>query len=222
MPVCKHPVAALAFRSCAVLFFDFVSRDLGVSGIFVSKGENHALVEEFLQRFVGRDEAEVEQDVDACGVRGYGSAIKICEHIFAAFALHTFVPEAAVEQVKHGVFGTTHIEVDRHPVLFKFLGEEGIAVAGVDVAEVIPAGACPLRHGVRLADTLAAVLVGHLEPFGGVGERGLSAVTRLVVLEFRQEYRKFGIVHRRDFAIFPVDDRENHISECCSSRACTC
>ena len=57
------------------------------SGIFVSKCEDHALVEEFLERFVGRDEAEVEQDVDACGVRGYGSAIKICEHIFAAFAL---------------------------------------------------------------------------------------------------------------------------------------
>ena len=166
----------------AVLFFDFVGRDLGASGIFVSEGENHALVEEFLERFVGRDEAQVEQHL---------------------------VPEAAVEQVKHGVFGTTHIEVDRHPVLFEFLGEEGIAVASVDVAEVIPAATSPLRHGVRFADTLAAVLVGHLEPFGGVRERGLSAVTRLVVLEFRQKHRKFSIVHRRDFAIFPVDNREN-------------
>ena len=165
----------------AVLFFDFVSRDLGASGIFVSEGKNHALVEELLERFVGRDETEVEQDL---------------------------VPETAVEQVEHGVFGTAHIEVHRHPVLFEFLREESVAVAGVDVAQVIPARSSPLRHGVRFADTLAAVLVGHLEPFGRVRERGLSAITRLVVLEFRQEHRKFGVVHRRDFAIFPVDNRE--------------
>ena len=33
----------------AVLFFDFVGRDLGASGVFVSEGENHALVEELLE-----------------------------------------------------------------------------------------------------------------------------------------------------------------------------
>ena len=77
MPVCKHPVAALAFCSCAVLFFDFVGRDLGASGIFVREGKNHALVEELLERFVGRDEAEIEQHVDAFGVRDFGSPIKI-------------------------------------------------------------------------------------------------------------------------------------------------
>ncbi len=141
---------------------------------------------------------------------------------FAAFALHTFVPDAAVEQVEHGVFGTAHIEVNRHPVLFEFLCHKCIAIASVDIAEVVPAGTCPLRHGVRFADTLAAVLIDDLEPFGGVCKRGLSAVTRLVVLEFRQQHRQFGIVDGRDFAVFPVDNRENHISECCSSRACTC
>ena len=106
------------------------------------------------------------------------------------------------------MFGTTHVEVDRHPVLFQFLSEEGIAIASVDVAEVIPARTSPLRHGVRFADTLAAVLIDDLEPFGSVRERRLTAVTRLVVLEFRQEHRKFSVVHRRDFAIFPVDNRE--------------
>ncbi len=165
----------------SVLFFDFVGRDLGASGIFVSEGENHALVEEFLERFVGRDEAEVEQDL---------------------------VPEAAVEQVEHGVFGTAHVEIHRHPVLFEFLSHKRVTVAGVNVAQVIPARSCPLRHGVRLADTLATVLVGDLEPFGGVCERGLSAVTRLVVLEFRQQHRQFGIIDGRDFAVFPVDNRE--------------
>ena len=95
------------------------------------------------------------------------------------------MPETAVEQVEHGVFGTAHVEVHGHPVLFEFLGVEGVAVAGVDVAQVVPTRTRPLRHGVRFADTLAAVLVGHLEPFGGVGERGLSAVTRLVVLQIR-------------------------------------
>ena len=81
------------------------------------------------------------------------------------------MPEAAVEQVEHGVFGTAHVEVHRHPVLFEFLCHKCIAIAGVDVAQVIPARASPLRHGVRLADTLAAVLVRDLEPFGGVCER---------------------------------------------------
>ena len=127
---------------------------------------------------------------------------------FAAFALHTFVPEAAVEQVEHGVFGTAHIEVHGHPVLFEFLSDEGVAVAGVNVAQVIPARTSPLRHGVRLADTLAAVLVRNLEPFGGFCQRRLSAVTRLVVLEFRQLHGEFCIVDGRDFPIFPVDNRD--------------
>ena len=106
------------------------------------------------------------------------------------------------------MFGTAHVEVHRHPVLFKFLCNKRVAVASVDVAQVIPAATCPLRHGVRLADTLTAVLVRDLEPFGGVCERRLSAVTWLVVLEFRQQHRKFGIVHSRDFAVFPVDYRD--------------
>ena len=42
----------------SVLLFDFVSRDLGASGVFVSEGKNHALVEELLEnpaRRVQRD-----------------------------------------------------------------------------------------------------------------------------------------------------------------------
>ena len=118
------------------------------------------------------------------------------------------MPEAAVEQVEHGVFGTAHVEVHRHPVLFKFLCHKCIAIAGVDITEVVPTRTRPLRHGVRFADTLAAVLVGHLEPFGGVGERGLSAVTRLVVLQVRQSYGQLVVIDGGDFSVFPMDNGE--------------
>ncbi|MCL4103498.1 hypothetical protein MMG03_003115 [Fibrobacter succinogenes] len=106
------------------------------------------------------------------------------------------------------MFCTAHIKVDGHPVLFKFLGQECVTVAGVDIAEVVPAGTSPLRHGVSFADTLAAISVNNVQPFSCVGQRRLTAVTRLVVLQVRQLHGEFCIVDGRDFAIFPVDDGE--------------
>ena len=64
-------------KEFSAFFFDLIDGDFGACVVFVSVGENHALVEEFLERFVGRDAAEIEQHVDTFGVRGYGSAIKI-------------------------------------------------------------------------------------------------------------------------------------------------
>ncbi|MCL4101981.1 hypothetical protein MMG03_001568 [Fibrobacter succinogenes] len=106
------------------------------------------------------------------------------------------------------MFCTAHIKVDGHPVLFKFLCKESIAVASIDIAEVVPARTSPLRHGIGFADTLTAVSVNHVQPFSCVGQRRLTAVTRLVVLQIRQLNRQLVVVDGRDFAIFPVDDGE--------------
>ena len=84
------------------------------------------------------------------------------------------VPEAGVEQVKYGVLRTTDVEVDHAgfvvgPISLGFVGDETAGVAGIAVAEVIPAGAGPLRHGVGFADRA----VGKVHPVGGLGEDGL-------------------------------------------------
>ncbi len=62
------------------------------------------------------------------------------------------VPETSIEQVKHRMFRTSDVEVWAAPVLFFFNVYQSIQVLRVEVAKVIPAGACPLRHGVGFPD----------------------------------------------------------------------
>ena len=92
--------------------------------------EDHPLVHELAERLGMRDVAAVE------------------EHL---------VPEPAVEQVEHGVLRAAHIEIDRHPGLLDLGIKKTIRVVGIEKAEVIPAGAGPLRHRVGLAAVAFAV-----------------------------------------------------------------
>ena len=93
------------------------------------------------------------------------------------------VPEPCVEQVQHGVFDPTDVQVHpaditltarSHPVAFHFLADEAVVVGGVQVAHLIPTGAGPLRHHVQLATVdLCAVAQVHFDagPVGGAGQR---------------------------------------------------
>ena len=94
-----------------------------------------------------------------------------------------FVPKAGVEQVQDGVLGAADVQIDGHPVFFFGLVEGGTIVVGVEVAEVIPATAGPLGHGVGLAAG-GAVVDGDVEPVGDVGERRFAGAAGLVVVGF--------------------------------------
>ena len=101
-----------------------------------------------------------------------------------------FVPEAGVKQVKNRVFGAADVEIDHSwlvagPVIFRFVGNEASGVLRVAIAEVIPAGASPLWHGVGLADRA----VRELDPFGGFGEDRLRGAAGFIIFERWREQR---------------------------------
>ena len=93
-----------------------------------------------------------------------------------------FVPKAAVEQVQHGVLDTTYIEVDAasvavmlwsHPIFFNIFINEFFRVCGVEVTQLVPTRASPLRHDVDFASVLARSVTqieSDVDPFTHTGE----------------------------------------------------
>jgi hypothetical protein len=85
----SSPVAART--GCAVPRSSTVRRVVVLApGVLVAVGQDHALVEQLLERLLGEHQAAV------------------VEHL---------VPEAGVEQVQHRVLDAADVEIDRHPVL---------------------------------------------------------------------------------------------------------
>ena len=173
--------ASLLVVEFAVALFNHIRSDFGSSLCLVGESQNHSLIEQFLIRLVGVDNAQIVQNL---------------------------VPETAVEQVKHGVLGTAHIQIDRHPVVFGFNRERRRVVCWVGVAQIVPARTCPLRHCVGLVAAAATILVGNVEPVGGVSQRRLASIARLVFGQFGQFVRKVLLIDHRNFAVFPVNDWE--------------
>ena len=166
----------------AVLPRHVVHRYEDAARIAVGEAEDHALVDEALERLRRRHGADVE------------------EHQ---------MPEARVEEVQHGVLGAADVEVDRQPLLQQLRVAERLVVRRIDVAEVIPAAAGPLRHRVRLADALLAGLrVDDVHPVRRLRERRLAGARRLVVVEGRERERKVFLGDERVRAVLPVDDGE--------------
>ena len=60
------------------------------------------------------------------------------------------VPEPGVQQVQHSVLSAAHIQINRHPVFLCLSTQHAAGVGRVNEAQVVPAGACPLRHGACL------------------------------------------------------------------------
>ncbi len=168
-------------KEFSAFFFDLIDGNFGACVVFVSVGENHSLVEEFLERFVRGNESQVK------------------EH---------FMPETAVKKVQHGVFRAPDVQVHGHPVFFQFFADKSVFVLGIDVTQIIPAASRPLRHGVCFARTLASVFIDDIYPVRRIGEWGLSAIAGFEILHVRQANRKFRFVESCDFAVFPMDDGE--------------
>ena len=143
--------------------------------------QDQALVDEALERFWGREVPEV------------------AEHL---------VPKAGIEEVKHGMLGATDVEIDAtrlaigpHPVLLGLLADEALVIAGIAEAEVVPAGACPLGHGIELARCGLRVA----DPIGGLGKRRLGGSGRLEVLHGGRLNGKIRIRERTVLAVLPDD-----------------
>ena len=101
------------------------------------------------------------------------------------------------------------VEIDRKPLLEKLRIGERLVVERIDVTEIVPAAAGPLRHRVRLADALLAGLrVGDVHPIRRLRERRLASARRLVVLKLGERQRQISLVDERLRAVLPVNHRE--------------
>ena len=118
--------------------------------------QNHALIYEAIKWFGGLQMASVEQHL---------------------------VPEPSVQQVQHRVLGTADVQVDGHPLLFKFRIDEDGVVFRIDEAQVVPARSSPLRHGVGFTLIFLAV-DDWIEPIViSLFERWFRAAVRFEVLD---------------------------------------
>jgi len=119
------------------------------------------------------------------------------------------VPEAGIEQVQRGVLHAAVVPVDRQPVLKLFpAGEVGVAVR-IGIAQEIPAGTGPLRHGIGLAlGGTGAARAGGVHPGIDLGERGLAGIGRLIVVNLRQEHRQLIFRHRNPAALLAINQRD--------------
>ena len=97
------------------------------------------------------------------------------------------MPEAGVEQMSCDVFHTAVIPVDRHPVFHFVIIGQCLVIFVVKIAQEVPAGARPLRHGVCFAlGRAAAVRTGSIDPFRDAGQRRLAGVGRFIALDLWQ------------------------------------
>ena len=111
--------------------------------------------------------------------------------------------------MQDGVFRAADIQIHRHP---GFLGRgiyENFRVLWIYEAQVIPAGAGPLRHGVGLAPARASA-PGALngDPGLDTGQRRFSGSGRQVLFHFREQDRQLVFGNRYDSACSAVDQRD--------------
>mmetsp|Transcript_66760 Transcript_66760/g.161182 ORF Transcript_66760/g.161182 Transcript_66760/m.161182 type:complete len:863 (-) Transcript_66760:217-2805(-) len=168
----SHEHLVEAHRVGAVLLDDVVGVDDVASalGHLLAVGaEDHALVHQLLEGLGVLDQVEVE------------------EHL---------VPEARVEQVQHGVLGAAHVEVDRQPRLIGLGAPTRLRVGRVGEAQVVPARARPLGHGVGLARPPRAVLLLEVAPVDAARQAALRVIARLEVGELGQLHRQLRLGHR--------------------------
>ena len=106
--------------------------------------------------------------------------------------VENLMPEARVEQVKNSMLLSANIEVNKTvfiaPVIFILGGDEVVRVIRITVTKVIPARASPLRHSIRLALELIAVI----NPVGAINQGTTMVTSGLEVLHFGLEKRQLG------------------------------
>ena len=101
------------------------------------------------------------------------------------------------------------IPIDRAPVFLRLLGDGRVFVVRVHIAEVIPAGACPLGHGIRLAlGRAAAARTGCVDPVGHFRQGAFAVVGRLVAVHLREDDGQLLLGNRHPAALRAGDHRD--------------
>ena len=115
--------------------------------------------------------------------------------------------EARVHQVQDRVLDATDVLVDGHPAAQHLAVPRGLVVAGVAVAQVVPARVDERVHRVGLAASVAAAFrAPHVDPV--LGRRQRRAALRLVVLDLGELDREVVLGDRDHAALLAVDDRD--------------
>ena len=100
------------------------------------------------------------------------------------------MPKAGIEEVEYRMFRAADVEINRHPIRFFVLGTKTVCIMRIEIAEIVPAGTRPLRHGVCFAAGGGSAVRTHgIHPFGYLGKRTFSRVGRGVAIRFRQGKR---------------------------------
>ena len=116
------------------------------------------------------------------------------------------VPETAVQQMQGGVLHAAVVPVHGTPVVLSVLAHQSIGVVGIHIAQEVPAGTGPLRHGVGLAlGSAAAAGAGGVDPIGHLGDGRLAVVGGLIALDLGQQQGQLALVHRLPAAFLTVD-----------------
>jgi len=130
----------------------------------------------------------------------------LCRH--DADVVEELVPEPGVQQMQRRVFHAAVVPVDGRPVVERFLGRERLVVVRIHVAQIVPARAGPLGHGVGLAfGGSAAAGTGCVDPVRHLGQGRLAVVRRLIGLDIRQHQRKLILGQRHPAALLALYKR---------------
>ena len=88
-----------------------------------------------------------------------------------------------------------HIEIHRHPRFFQLRIDQRLFIFRIDVSEVIPAGPCPLGHGVRFPSIAFSVECDVQPLVVCLRERRLRPAMRLEVLKLWKAYGQITFRH---------------------------
>ena len=130
------------------------------------------------------------------------------------------MPKPRIEQMQNGVLGSAHVQIDRHPILFGFLGPRLPGIAGVTETKVIPATAGPLGHGIGVTQGLVPGLgIRHFHPIADASQGRFKLPTGTKIfqlgkhhrqLRFRNEFRRavFKVQHGKRLPPIPLPAEE--------------
>mmetsp|Transcript_10010 Transcript_10010/g.33365 ORF Transcript_10010/g.33365 Transcript_10010/m.33365 type:complete len:313 (-) Transcript_10010:1839-2777(-) len=126
--------------------------------------------------------------------------------VYDPAVVEDLVPEPGVQQMKHGMLGPSEVQVNRHPVLLQGRVDGSTRVLRIEEAEVVPAGAGPLRHRIGLPPHLPPVRQLVVHPAVDGGQRSLRGTAGLVGLDVRESDRELRLGEGMGGAVLGKDD----------------
>ncbi|MNM83281.1 hypothetical protein D3C81_953380 [compost metagenome] len=107
------------------------------------------------------------------------------------------------------MLGPADIQVNRKPFLLLLFRAQLVVIMRIDIAQVIPAAAGPLRHRVGLtASRFTGFRINRVNPVGDVRERRLSSTRRFDGVDIRQDKRELILRYRLHRAVLQMQDRD--------------